>query len=187
MTLNRLRPALLACAATLTLFSAGVLTNVAVAKPPSARSTNAPATLAASQASAASAATAAKAPTASGKALPSVAIPAAMPVTPVVAPAAAASTQVTSPSAAPATAAVINPAPAPGLASTLASSEPTSSNESALIADGQATRTWISAQAHGKQASRTQQTLSGPVMGAVEKRYIESFSRPVPERFSAAK
>jgi hypothetical protein len=179
MTMNRFRHALFACAATLTLIGAAVFTDVADAKPRATRH-------AAAAASAASAATAVS-PKASGKALPSLAVPATMPVTPVVAPAATIAAPTTAPSTTPATAAVINTAPAGGLAAAPALTETTPATEPDFIADGQVTRAWTSAQARGKQASRTQQTLSGPVMSAVEKRYVESFSRPVPERFTSAK
>jgi hypothetical protein len=106
-----------------------------------------------------------------------------MPVANVVAPA----VPVSSPDGGPASAAALYAPPATSLAATPAPTEPAPTSEATAIADGQATHAWTSAQARGKQASRTQQSLSGPVMGAVEKRYIESFSRPVPERFTTAK
>lgn len=49
------------------------------------------------------------------------------------------------------------------------------------IATGKATRGWLNAQDSGKDASLTRQTLSGPVMTQVHKRYVESFAKPVPD------
>jgi hypothetical protein len=62
------------------------------------------------------------------------------------------------------------------------SSEETQGPESPDIANGQATQGWLSAQAGRKQASRTRQTLSGPVMSKVHERYLESFKRAIPDR-----
>jgi hypothetical protein len=47
------------------------------------------------------------------------------------------------------------------------------------VAKGDATRAWLGAQASRKGASRTRQTLSGPVMSTVHERYVKSFSHEV--------
>ncbi len=49
----------------------------------------------------------------------------------------------------------------------------------ARLGKGDATRSWLSAQGSRKQASRTRQTLSGPVMSTVHERYVKSFSQEV--------
>ncbi len=43
------------------------------------------------------------------------------------------------------------------------------------IASGKATQSWMDAQASQTQASKHQQTLSGPVMSRVYQRYLDSF------------
>jgi hypothetical protein len=43
------------------------------------------------------------------------------------------------------------------------------------VAKGDATRSWLGAQASRKQASSTRQTLSGPVMSTIHGRYVRSF------------
>lgn len=42
---------------------------------------------------------------------------------------------------------------------------------------------WLELQREGSQASVNKQYLSGPAMENVHKRYLESFTRPIPERF----
>ncbi|WP_052286274.1 MULTISPECIES: DUF3613 domain-containing protein [Methylobacillus] len=42
---------------------------------------------------------------------------------------------------------------------------------------------WLELQRQGSQASLNKQHLSGPVMENIHKRYLESFTRPIPERF----
>ncbi len=49
------------------------------------------------------------------------------------------------------------------------------------FATGEETHTWLQRQASRKQASRTRQTLSGPTMTGVHKRYVESFDKPISE------
>lgn len=49
----------------------------------------------------------------------------------------------------------------------------------ARLGKGDATRSWLGAQTSRKQASRTRQTLSGPVMSTVHERYVKSFSQEV--------
>jgi hypothetical protein len=46
-----------------------------------------------------------------------------------------------------------------------------------------ATRQWLELQRSGQAASTQRQPLSGEVLEQVHKRYVESFSRPIPERF----
>jgi hypothetical protein len=58
----------------------------------------------------------------------------------------------------------------------------TTEHNAVPIAEGKASREWIAQQASRKQASTTKQTLSGPIMGKVHGRYLESFTRPVPDR-----
>lgn len=48
------------------------------------------------------------------------------------------------------------------------------------IADGTASKSWLMAQGARQQASKTRQTLSGPVMGKVYERYVKSFTIPIP-------
>jgi len=55
-------------------------------------------------------------------------------------------------------------------------------SEDKPIADGHATRDWTQRQASRKQASSIKQTLSGPVMDKVHERYVDSFSKAVPDR-----
>ena len=43
------------------------------------------------------------------------------------------------------------------------------------IANGQATHNWLKAQDAGAHASKYKQTLSGPAMSRVYKRYLDSF------------
>lgn len=45
------------------------------------------------------------------------------------------------------------------------------------------TETWLKLQREGEQASVKRQTLSGPAMENIHKRYLDSFTRPIPERF----
>lgn len=45
------------------------------------------------------------------------------------------------------------------------------------------TETWLKLQREGEQASPRRQTLSGPAMDNINKRYLDSFTRPIPERF----
>lgn len=42
---------------------------------------------------------------------------------------------------------------------------------------------WLELQREGSQASLNKQHLSGPAMENIHKRYLESFTRPIPERF----
>ncbi|MFT3857975.1 MAG: DUF3613 domain-containing protein [Aquabacterium sp.] len=49
------------------------------------------------------------------------------------------------------------------------------------IGDGQSTRLWLAKQQSGAQASPHRQAMSGPVMRIVHQRYIDSFSKPIPE------
>lgn len=42
---------------------------------------------------------------------------------------------------------------------------------------------WLELQREGSQASLNKQYLSGPAMENIHKRYLESFTRPIPERF----
>lgn len=42
---------------------------------------------------------------------------------------------------------------------------------------------WLALQREGSQASLNKQSLSGPAMENIHKRYLESFTRPIPERF----
>lgn len=46
-----------------------------------------------------------------------------------------------------------------------------------------ATRAWLELQSSGRVASKQPQPLSGDVLDKVHKRYVDSFSRPIPERF----
>lgn len=48
---------------------------------------------------------------------------------------------------------------------------------------GRHTRDLLAAQRCGTQASPSPQWLSGDVQAAVYRRYVDSFSRPIPERF----
>jgi Protein of unknown function (DUF3613) len=50
------------------------------------------------------------------------------------------------------------------------------------MANGRSTQAWLNAQAHRQGASRTRQTMSGPVMGKVHERYLKSFEASVPSR-----
>lgn len=45
------------------------------------------------------------------------------------------------------------------------------------------TEIWLKLQREGEQASVKRQTLSGPAMENIHKRYLDSFTRPIPERF----
>ncbi|MCB5187300.1 DUF3613 domain-containing protein [Methylobacillus caricis] len=45
------------------------------------------------------------------------------------------------------------------------------------------TEAWLALQREGGQASLDKQALSGPVMDNIHKRYLDSFTRPIPERF----
>ncbi len=45
------------------------------------------------------------------------------------------------------------------------------------------TETWLKLQREGELASVKRQTLSGPAMENIHKRYLDSFTRPIPERF----
>lgn len=45
------------------------------------------------------------------------------------------------------------------------------------------TEAWLKLQREGEQASPRRQTLSGPAMENINKRYLDSFTRPIPERF----
>ncbi|MCB5184473.1 DUF3613 domain-containing protein [Methylobacillus gramineus] len=45
------------------------------------------------------------------------------------------------------------------------------------------TESWLALQREGEQASPNKQTLSGPAMDNIHKRYLDSFTRPIPERF----
>lgn len=49
------------------------------------------------------------------------------------------------------------------------------------IATGDSARDWLQRQSSRKQASRTRQTLSGPAMSNVNKRYVDSFATPMTE------
>jgi hypothetical protein len=54
--------------------------------------------------------------------------------------------------------------------------EPAASDEAASgPVSGEATKTWLGAQARREQASKQRQFLSGPVMSNVHKRYVDSF------------
>lgn len=48
------------------------------------------------------------------------------------------------------------------------------------IATGEASKAWLGGQARRQQASKTRQTLSGPVMQAVHERYVKSFTVDIP-------
>ena len=45
------------------------------------------------------------------------------------------------------------------------------------------TEAWLKLQREGEQASPKRQSLSGPAMENIHKRYLDSFTRPIPERF----
>ncbi|MCB5189661.1 DUF3613 domain-containing protein [Methylobacillus arboreus] len=45
------------------------------------------------------------------------------------------------------------------------------------------TEQWLTLQREGSQASLNKQNLSGPAMDNIHKRYLDSFTRPIPERF----
>ena len=42
---------------------------------------------------------------------------------------------------------------------------------------------WLALQREGGQASLNKQPLSGPAMENIHQRYLDSFTRPIPERF----
>jgi hypothetical protein len=48
---------------------------------------------------------------------------------------------------------------------------------------GSDTRAWLDLQSSNAQASVTSQTLPGPVMQKVYQRYVDSFARPIPDKF----
>ena len=49
------------------------------------------------------------------------------------------------------------------------------------VASGRQTRAWLEMQAGRQQASKTRQTVSGPVMSKIHERYVNSFKTPVHE------
>ena len=48
---------------------------------------------------------------------------------------------------------------------------------------GSDTRAWFDMQSSNAQASSTSQALPGPVMRNIYKRYVDSFARPIPDKF----
>jgi hypothetical protein len=52
------------------------------------------------------------------------------------------------------------------------------------IANGQSTHEWLAAQSSGKQASKQQPRLSGPVMTKIHQRYLDSFGKAIPDQLS---
>lgn len=51
---------------------------------------------------------------------------------------------------------------------------------------GESTRSWLALQASGAQASATPPILSGPVLGKVYERYVNSFAIPIPAEIAKA-
>lgn len=58
-------------------------------------------------------------------------------------------------------------------------------NTSLNLAPGAATKSWLELQVTGKQASRTTQVLSGPVSQKVLQRHQDSFTHPIPNKFTS--
>lgn len=75
-------------------------------------------------------------------------------------------------------AATIAPPAAPEPARPAATSASASAS-APIIASGRQSRAWLDQQAGRQQASRTRQTLSGPVMSKVHERYVNSFEQPI--------
>jgi hypothetical protein len=48
---------------------------------------------------------------------------------------------------------------------------------------GEETRRWLELQSSGAAASKIPQTVSGPVADAIYRRYVESFTHPIPESY----
>jgi hypothetical protein len=46
-----------------------------------------------------------------------------------------------------------------------------------------ATRAWLDLQSSGQEASKKPQPLSGEVLDKIHERYIDSFSKPIPEHY----
>lgn len=49
--------------------------------------------------------------------------------------------------------------------------------------NGEATRAWLELQTSGHAASQVERPMSGPVAERAYKRYLDSFTHPIPERF----
>ncbi len=52
-------------------------------------------------------------------------------------------------------------------------------------APGAATKQWLQMQTSAEQASSSVQSLSGPVSTDIYQRYKDSFSHPIPEKFTS--
>jgi hypothetical protein len=61
--------------------------------------------------------------------------------------------------------------------------QPTANSPDAHRPFGSDTRAWFDMQGSNAQASSTSQALPGPVMRNIYKRYVDSFARPIPDKF----
>jgi hypothetical protein len=62
-------------------------------------------------------------------------------------------------------------------------SAPTAAQASPSQAFGSDTRAWLEMQRSNAQASSTSEALPGPVMQKIYQRYVDSFARPIPDKF----
>lgn len=50
---------------------------------------------------------------------------------------------------------------------------------------GEETRRWLELQSSGVAASKSRQTVTGPVADAIYRRYVDSFKHPIPEFYKS--
>lgn len=50
---------------------------------------------------------------------------------------------------------------------------------------GEETRRWLELQSSGVAASKSRQTVTGPVADAIYQRYVDSFKHPIPEFYKS--